>query len=485
MVLSCPRPMRCFSDVGGVVMDIYTTGRMDGLRRGAVLAVTCGLLSLLLSALLLLYLFMLGYGTAPAGWTAGCFWALLTVALCLSRRVRCMGILFVISCFMKQSRKLLLTASISLVVLRNIQNTLENLSGLVRSMICNLKAKRLSVSILSLDNYIKMLRWVYNAIGQVKDLGLTKFDADFDVSAELDNERFKEKLADTRRHLNETVSGALAVVHTMRSATHKLLPAASFLLLVLFIALHVKRYRDSVRYKNRFISPTFVAFDAKEKAEGRPHVLPLTAQEEKKYIHIPSLQLTRSEGRAMVKFGIPVFSHFVLWVLFLGIDALMYSFVQIVTGHLAASEPFNVPLIMKYTEIQTFFGIPTSEEQQTDDFSYKMTLFESECLPRPTLLFYTSIGPLAFILLLLLAMAAVASKLTQLRLLVCERFFSASAEERVRYLHAKILRKRGKTTRAADDVGWGSFIFKLHFWCPLIFRPKQNGLPTDFVFADG
>ncbi|KAG7255259.1 hypothetical protein CRUP_002946 [Coryphaenoides rupestris] len=403
---------------------------MDGLRSGAILAVTCSLLSLLLSSLLLLYLlFMLGYGVVSAGWMAVCFWTLLTVAFCLSRRVRCMGILFIISCFMKQSRKLLLMAGISFVALRNIQNTLENLTGLVRSMICNLKAKRLSISFTPLDNYIKMLKWVFKIIGGMKDFWLTKVESKFDVSAKADSVKFKEKLADVQQNLNQTVNNALAAVHTMRSVTRQLLPAVSFLLLLLFIALHVKKYRDCVRYKNRFISRAFVTFDAKEKAEGRPHVLPLTP----------------TEGRT----------------------------------HLAALEPFNVPLTMKYTEIPG----QTDLWQQTDDFSYKMTLFEKKCLPQPQLLVYSSIAPLAFILVFLIVLAATASKLTQLRLLVCERFFAAAAEERVKYLHAKILRRRHEAKRNTDDdVALGSFVFKLHFWCPLIFRPKQN-TSEDFVLA--
>ena len=90
-----------------------------------------------------------------------------------------------------------------------------------------------------------------------------------------------------------------------------------------------------------------------------------------------------------------------------------------------------------------------------------MTLFEKECLPQPKLPFYSSIAPLAFILLILLIMAAMASKLMQLRLLICEQFFSESSEARVKYLHAKILRKRHKTKRIDDDVTLGSFIFKV------------------------
>lgn len=94
--------------------------------------------------------------------------------------------------------------------------------------------------------------------------------------------------------------------------------------------------------------------------------------------------------------------------------------------------------------IATLIGIQFSEESHEKDFSYSVTLFEKKCLPKPKLLLYNSVIPLAAILLTLLIMALVAAKAAQLRLLVCEQFFAATAEQRVEYLHAKILRKRLK-----------------------------------------
>lgn len=73
-----------------------------------------------------------------------------------------------------------------------------------------------------------------------------------------------------------------------------------------------------------------------------------------------------------------------------------------------------------------------------------MTLFEKKCLPKPKLLLYNSILPLAAILLTLCVMALMASKMAQIRLLLCEHFFSTVTEARVEYLHAKILRKRSQ-----------------------------------------
>lgn len=102
-----------------------------------------------------------------------------------------------------------------------------------------------------------------------------------------------------------------------------------------------------------------------------------------------------------------------------------------------------------------------SEETKRRDFSYSVALFEKKCLPKPKLLLYDSILPLAMILAALIIMAMMSSKLTKLRLAVCEHFFSAKAEERVEYLHAKILRNRSKRKEKTEESSLRSLIKKV------------------------
>ncbi|KAM8734309.1 dendritic cell-specific transmembrane protein [Acanthopagrus schlegelii] len=467
MLLSVQQRLK---DIGHLAVDVFTTGKRDGFQRTLILLLTCGLSSLLLSSLLLLYLlFTLSYELAVAGGIAGCFGALLTVALFLSKRVRCLGTLFMISIFMKKSRNLLLTAGTSIVVLRNIRNTLENLSGLVRSMICNLKAKKAAIGA-PFSNYVKMLKWIGNMLKGFTDLGVLNLDSKLEVSPRLESEQFSVKLSDAERILNETVKYVQSVTNTVSSVSKRMLPAISLLVLMMFIALHIKKFRTDMKYHNKFISSKFVCFDKRRKAEGRPSVLPLTPKEEKMYTAIPSARPTTKEGKAMLKFGVPIVSHFAAWVFFIAVDALLYYFVDTVTKKLSELEPFHVPLLISIERIASLIGIRFVEEYHRGDFSYTVTLFEKQCLPKPKLLFSDSVVPLAAILLTLLVMALVASKVSQLRLMVCERFFSTAAEERVEYLHAKILRKRLKRKMCRLT----SFYFKPHFWCPLLFKPKGD-----------
>uniref|UniRef100_A0A4W6E1Y4 Dendritic cell-specific transmembrane protein-like domain-containing protein n=1 Tax=Lates calcarifer TaxID=8187 RepID=A0A4W6E1Y4_LATCA len=346
MLLSWITIKQSLKDVGFLAVDVFTTGNRDGFRRTLILLLTCSFSSLLLSTLLFLYLlFTLDYKTSVAGGITGCFGTLLTVALFSSKRVRCLGTLFVISIFMKKSRNLLLTAGTGLVVVKNVSNTLENLTGLLRSMICNLKAKK-SAILAPFNNYVEMLKWIGNMLKGVTDLGVLNLDSQLKVSLRLESQKLEETLSEAEQKLNKTVKCAQSLVNTVSSVTDRLFPAISFLMLMMFIALHIKRYCNDMKYENRFISGKLVHFDEKQKMEGKTHILPLTPEERKLYTPIPSARPTARERKAVMKFGVSIVSHFVAWVIFIAVDALLYYFVDIVTTKLSELEPFHVPLLM-------------------------------------------------------------------------------------------------------------------------------------------
>lgn len=473
MLLSWVAVQKNLKDIGYLSVDVFISGKRDNWRGTLILLLSCGFSSFLLSSLLLLYLlFSLRCDLAVAGGIVACSGTLLIVVLFLSKKVRCLGTLIIISLFMKKSRNLLLTAGTSLVVLRNFRNTLENLTGLARSLICNLKAKKADI-IAPFSPYVKLLKWIVNRLKSITDFGVFTVDSKLKFSPILELE--DSKLNEVEQKLNETVKYAQSIMNKVFSVAENMFPALSFLVLLMFILLHIKKFHSDLKYQNRFISGKFVEFDEKQKAEGKPHVLPLTQKEKKLYTALLSVRPTAEEGKAILKFGVPVISHFVVWVIFITVDALLYNFVDIVTRRLSEMEPFHIPVLMNTkvsmlmisesdfwilqvlfqsnkhsllfyssSQIATVVGISFTEEKHQEEFSYSVVLFEKKCLPQPKLLLYNSVIPLAAILLTLLVMALMAAKVAQLRLMICEHFFSSAAEARVEYLHAKILKKRLK-----------------------------------------
>lgn len=335
--------------IGCLSVDVFFGGQRHGLQRSLILLFTCTFCSLLISSAFLLY-FYFGqrYNLAVAGGIAAAIGTLMTAAFYLSKRMRCLGTLFLISVFMKKSRTLLLTAGTSLVALRNIQNTLENLKGLLESMICNVLAKKEAL-IDPFKNYVAILKWIGDALQgfiRIADIKVWKMDTQLTVTPRLESGPLEEALSEAKQTLNGTVRRALTVVSTISSVTEKLFPAISLVVLAALIVLHIKRFHKDLKYKNSFISRKFVEFDEKQKAEGRPHVLPLTAEEEEVYAVLPSLRPTSQEGRAMLKFGIPVATHFLAWFIIITVDALLYCFVVVVTTKFSELEPLHIPLLM-------------------------------------------------------------------------------------------------------------------------------------------
>lgn len=344
MLLSWAAVKQSLKDISYLSVDVFIGGKRDNLKGTLILLLCCSFSSILLSSPLLLYLlFSHRYDLAVAGGIVGCLGTLLTAALFISKKVRCLGTLFIISLFMKKSRNLLLTAGTSLVVLRNFHNTLENLTGLVRSLICNLKAKKADI-IAPFSHYVKLLKWIVNRLKWITDFGVFKVKPKLKVSPILEVE--DSKLKEVQQKLNETVEYTQSIMNYVFSVSENLFPAIGLLVLLMFILLHIKKFQSDLKYKNRFISSRFVEFDEKQKAEGKPHVLPLTQKEKKLYTPLLSVRPTTKEGKAMLKFGVPVISHFVAWVMFITVDALLYNFVVIVTTRLSELEPLHIPVLM-------------------------------------------------------------------------------------------------------------------------------------------
>ncbi|KPP67735.1 dendritic cell-specific transmembrane protein-like [Scleropages formosus] len=423
---------------------LYARGPRSGWRCHLLHFSTCLTVSLAFSFLLFLSLrFSLKYDPTVSGSITVACVVISTVALFVSKRVRCFVFLFLISCGLKQGRNLLITAGTSLVIFWNVQNTFNNLKELAMSLICNLEKKRVTFDLTPLSNYIEMLRWVGGQL-RFPDFRVFRFNTSFQVRSKVISEELAERLQQGGTLLNATANDIRTAMETLSSIGQKVSPLLGVILVSIVTILYLRQYHRNKKFENVFITDLFVQYDESQRANGRPHVLPLTEKETKRYAHVPSTRLSVREAKGMLKFCLPILSTFLTWVLFIGVDTLFYLLIKIISVRLEELEPFHVPLVMKITEGQTFIGVNINEQNRTRDFSYSMALFEKECLPKPTLLIHKSAPSLSVILLVLTALGLLSSKLLQLRLLVSAEFWPQTAGVRVQYLHDKILRKRLK-----------------------------------------
>lgn len=76
--------------------------------------------------------------------------------------------------------------------------------------------------------------------------------------------------------------------------------------------------------------------------------------------------------------------------------------------------------------------------------SFKIPLFKHNCIPHPELSLSTTWIQLGVIIFFLIIFGLFSGLLTQLKILVSASFYPDTEIKRIRYLHAKLLKKRGK-----------------------------------------
>ncbi|XP_030644321.1 dendritic cell-specific transmembrane protein-like [Chanos chanos] len=454
---------------------LYTSGHKTGWRYVLLHLLVCFAVSLLLSLLLhtILFFSFKNDMVVSGGITAGCAIAV-TTALFLSRRVRCFALLFLVACAMRQGRNLLLMAGTSLVIFWNMKNTYQNLQKIAQSLLCNIQKKKELLDVSPLDNYVRMLKWIKKQLKDFSDLGVVKFETDLRVWPELRSKETREKLEKAKETMKEIEKNVQNSFDVVLSVGEKILPFMGIILVLIVTTLFLKRFAHNKKYKNKFITRKFVEYDERQKAEGKPHVLPLTKKEAKRYITIPSANLRTGEVSTMVTFFVPVGIQVLTWLFLIGLDGLLYWIIITLNKHLAELEPFSIPIKMTANSESKFLGIHVSGNTKVADFSYSVSLFEKECVPEPTLMLSNSVIPVSMIAVVLVILGLLSSKLVQLQSLVSEEFYTDSASERVEHLHAKIVRKRSRKPLRALKNTLMSFGKNKKFWFPILYRTKKE-----------
>ncbi|XP_057593144.1 dendritic cell-specific transmembrane protein isoform X1 [Hippopotamus amphibius kiboko] len=454
-----------FLSLWGMYVSPRSPGWMDFTQHLAVCCfvafVSVGLLSMAF------YSFLSSLTVFSISWMAMC------ALLCCSKHVRCFILLFFLSCGLREGRNALIAAGTGIVIFGHVENIFHNFKGLLDSMTCNLRAKSFSIHFPLLKKYIEAIQWIY---GLATHLSL--FDDLVSWNQTLEVSLFSRSQA-LKAHLNDTTDKALGVLYQMVTATevlsslgHQLLALAGLLLVLLGTGLFMKRFLGSCgwKFENIYITRQFVQFDERERHEQRPCVLPLNKRERKKYVVIPSFWLTRKDRKNLGLFFLPVLTHLYIWVLFAAIDYLLYRLIFSVSKHFQSLPGLEVHLKLH------------REEQGTQDIiqdsSFNISLFEPNCIPKPKLLLSKTWIPLSIILVILVMLGLLSSILTQLKILVSASFYPSVQRERVRYLHAKLLKKRSKRPVGEVKRKLSLYFTKIHFWLPVLKMIGKERMDT-------
>ncbi|XP_028623351.1 dendritic cell-specific transmembrane protein isoform X3 [Grammomys surdaster] len=388
-----------------------STGWMDFIQH---LGVCCFVA--FLSASLLSVAF---YWILPSVALLSAVWMTTCVFLCCSKRARCFVLLVILSCGLREGRNALIAAGTGVVIFGHVENIFYNLRGLLDSMTCNLRAKSFSTHFPLLERYTEAIQWIY---GLATPLNL--FDDLISWNQTLVVSLFSPSHA-LEAHMNDTRGEVLGVLHHMvlttellTSVGQKLLALAGLLLILVSTGLFLKRFLGPCgqKYENIYITRQFVLFDEKERYQQRPSVLPLNKKERKKYVIIPSFQLTPKERKNLGLFFLPVLTYLYLWVLFAAVDYLLYRLISSVNKQFQSLPGLEVHLKLR----------------------------------------------------------------GELKILVSVSFYPEVGRERIEYLHRKLLENRSKQQLGEADSRLSLYFTKLHFWFPVLkMIGKKHTIPAN------
>ncbi|XP_047378592.1 dendritic cell-specific transmembrane protein [Sciurus carolinensis] len=403
-------------------------------------------------------------------------WMAMCVLLCYSRHARCFILLIFLSCGLREGRNALIAAGTGIVIFGHVENIFHNFKCFLDSMTCNLRAKSFSIHFPLLKKYIEAIHWIYGLATPLNLFDdLVSWNQTLVVSLFSPNHVLETQLNNTKGEVLRVLHPMTAMTEVLCSLGQKLLAFAGLFLVLLGTGLFMKRFLGpcGCKFENIYITKKFIQFDEKERLRQRPCVLPLNKRERKKYVVIPSLQMTPKERKNLELFFLPVLTHLYIWVLFTAADYLLYQLIFSVSKQFQSLPGLEVHLKLH------------REKQGAQDFiydsSFNISVFEPSCIPKPKLLLSTTWVPLGIILVILMMLGLLSSILTQLKILVSTSFYPSVERERIQYLHAQLLRKRAKQSPEEIKRKLSLYFTKVHFWFPILkmIRKKHTDIEAE------
>ncbi|XP_004642329.1 dendritic cell-specific transmembrane protein [Octodon degus] len=433
----------------------------------------CGLVALTSASLLSVALCWLLPPVAVVPACGAISWAL----LCCSKRARCFLLLLFLSCGMREGKRALLAAGTGIVIFGHIENIFHNFKDLLDSMTCNLRAKSFSVHFPLLKRYIEAIQWIYGlATPQNPFDDLVSWNHSLEVSLSSSSHALEAQLKDTKGEVLGVLYHMVTMAEAVSSLGQKLLACTGLLLLLLGTGLFLKRVLGprGWKYENVYITRHFVLFDEEQRRQQRPCVLPLSRKERGTYAIVPSFRLTPRDRRALGLFLLPVLAHLCMWVLFAAMDYLLYRLLRSVGRQLQSLPGLEVHLQL--------LGQKQGTQDVIHDSSFNISVFEPSCMSSPRLLLSATWAPLGVILVVLVLLGLLSSILMQLKILVATSFYPSVAQQRTRYLHTKLLRKRSKQLQEEVKRKQNLYLTEVHFWLPVLKvmrRKRADAAPED------
>ncbi|XP_023776397.1 dendritic cell-specific transmembrane protein [Cyanistes caeruleus] len=444
--------------------EIFISERKPGWKYQMQLFAVCCAVGFLSSFLFFLSMHFLAHHSLGPLLISGFIWILLSIMLFCFKHLRCFSALFLLSCGLKNGRDALITAGTGIVVASNIQNIFHNLKVLTDSITCHLKHEQFAL----IKYYVEAIKWIYEVTKLPAEIfkNVVVLKHEFTPSYSISDDALKQELNDTEQEIQRIANQISFMLTILPYIGQKVLPIFGVFLVSFGTGLFIKKFvgSHSIKFKNTYITKQFIAFDEHQKQQQRPCLLPLNRKERKDYVTIPSFFFTRKDRKKMLCSFLPVIIHLCIWLLFTAVDSLFYLLIISVNKYLQEVPDLDIQLSLFQNNNEKSYIISVKEHIAKTD-SFKIPLFKHNCIPHPELALSMIWIQLGVIIFFLIIFGLFSGFLTQLKILVSTSFYPDTEMKRIRYLHAKLLKKRAKLQ---EKTGKNMFARTVNFWFPVL-----------------
>ncbi|XP_077349286.1 dendritic cell-specific transmembrane protein [Lithobates pipiens] len=453
---------------------IFVSGKECGWRNRIFFGLLCLLLGITVSAFLILVLVLSKIGVGLVNLSIiFSFGILIFVLACVSKSVRCMSILFLLACGMREGRNVLIATGTSIVVFNNVRNILGNLKIVADSIICNLEAKRVSLKVVPFDYYSNLLSTLYVYAKQLffnPFTDVVSLSDEFQCKIRISDDELNAMLIETKAQMQTVSSSVSSVFDIMTFAGRIVFLIGGISIILVGTWIFFKKFLILNKANNLYITKAFVQYD--EEQQNTLRVLPLSRKEQNKYIQIPSLRTSDKQKLNVALYFLPIMTNILIWILISFLDFMLYWLILTVRKHLKSLDMAVVPITMTFSHTRMDFkDVFNLRRADTHHHAMNITLFEPQCAPKPELSLTASWIPLTILIAVLVFFGLFSTFLIQMKLLVMASFYPSKEFERVHYLHQKILEERSQEALVSKlNQTLKNILAQANFWFPILTR---------------
>eukprot|EP00079_Xenopus_tropicalis_P016623 XP_004915694.1 PREDICTED: dendritic cell-specific transmembrane protein [Xenopus tropicalis] len=467
-------------------MGVFANGRGSGWKNTTYFSFLCVALGSTISFSFFLLLRLSSAFTPTVSLAvASSLAVLLSILFFFYKALRCMSVLFLLSCGMKEGRNGVITVGAGVVMFYNIKNIFNNLRILADSITCDLESKRVSLRAMPFEFYREAIERVYNESKKFFALNneIFSYTDKFQCNILVYDKGLKTMVNETKQQIHDVTATIMHLIGIASYAAHIVILVLGISIILCGTGFFVRKFlsQGSKHFENKYITKTFVRYDNSRKEQNESGVLPLNKQERHNYIRIPCLKIPTKECKRVALFLVPVFVNITVWALITFVDLMLYWLIVTGSTHLQELPPLTVPIHVSLTNNEKLLDIPISEDSvNTHNSSFQIHLFDPKCSPKPGISLSVSWISLSIIIPILFLFGFLSSFLIQIKLLLIASFYPDKELERIQYLHSKILRKRMKAGSSARRKALRDIVLKTSFWFPILARKQllYENLPS-------